>query len=266
MIKRSEAFEKLKDASLRVPLLGRFFDFSKISRLLHFPRAAPGVSARRDSRAGIFRIFQYRLDILSIFLIITAAVLFAGKPGADLNPLPSITKDKPVPSVQPAEIRKEEPALVGNADQIKELKGRNIFTASGTYIEAADKKLPENPYILIGVLRGMEKKAVFRDYTGSVITLAAGKTLIDGFKIVGIDDISVRLKRRGEKKELRMFDLRKSEQTSTQAPAQAAGPQMTEDRRRGQAPVQAGTGVSEEERKRMREERVRMLEMRRNKN
>lgn len=88
------------------------------------------------------------------------------------------------------------------------LEERNIFSMEGTYKSAKDKVvLPENPYTFIGVLGSKEKQAVFREYTGHIITLKKGDRLIDDFVIKDIDNLYVKLKKsKGkEEKEMRIF-------------------------------------------------------------
>ena len=134
MIKRLEKLEKLKDKSLQVPWLGKLFDFSKIRRLFHFPRATPGVSAHRLGKAGILRRFQYKPDILCILLVIGIAFLFARNPGLDLNSPPAASDTQAV-ALKPPETRTEELGIVRKVEQVKELKTRNIFTATGAYTD-----------------------------------------------------------------------------------------------------------------------------------
>ena len=191
-----------------MPWLGKLFDFSRMPKYLPF--------ARNDA-AGTFRGSRYVLDIICVVLIIAIAVLFAGRTGVDLD-LHSSRSDKAILDVQPPETKMEETGIVRKNVQAKELMGRNIFSPSGIYAESASQSLPENPYTLIGVLMGKEKKAVFRDYTGAVITLAAGKKLIDGFTITQIDSVSVKLERGKEKKSLRAFDVPNREKTILRKP------------------------------------------------
>jgi len=216
MIKRPAAFKKLKDISLQVPWFGRVFDFSRILGLLHFSHTPLGTSNHRND-ANSAKISQYMPDIVSVCLIMILAVLVAGRTHIDLNIRPS-SVDKLSDNMHLSEIVKAESGIVVKVIQTQDIKGRNIFTATGTYIDLASQNLPENPYTLIGVLRGKERKAVFREYTGAVVTLSAGKQLIDGFQIVGIEDTSVKLKRRNEKKELRMFDVHKHQQEVKKKP------------------------------------------------
>jgi hypothetical protein len=214
MIKRLENLEKLKDKSLQVPWLGKLFDFSKMRRLFHFPRATPDVSVRRLDKAGILRRFLYNPDILCILLVIGIAFLFARNPGMDLNSPPAASDTQAV-TLKPPETRTEELGIVRKVEQVKELKTRNIFTTTGSYsdTDAVNRPLPEKPYKLIGVLNGKEMKAVFAEYTGSVVTMTVGKKMLDGFVISKIKSTSVKLTRGKEEKELRTFDVLNPEQT-----------------------------------------------------
>lgn len=148
-------------------------------------------------------------DIFFIVLIALFAFLAAEKPAiraSDVNLAADNAK------MARPEIKKEGKAAdAGRSavpdEAIKSIKGRNIFVASGAYSEQMAQSLPENPYALIAVLKGKEKKAVFRDYLGNVLTLPVGGSLVDGFVVARIDEISVSLQKRNERKELRLFSL-----------------------------------------------------------
>jgi hypothetical protein len=96
---------------------------------------------------------------------------------------------------------------------------RNIFTANGAYTDSDDKLIPANPYTLLGVIHGGGvTKAVFRDYSGSVVAMAQGQKMIDGSVITRIDDASVQLRKGEEKTELKTFDIPNREKTILQSP------------------------------------------------
>lgn len=147
---------------------------------------------------------KYRADIAAVALVALAAVTLAGKPAINVEAIPAarITPETP-PVAAPKEVNSE-PRPLESAQAIRQ---RNIFAASGAYTEATGQTLPENPYALVAVLRGGEKKAVFREHTGNIVTAAAGRALVDGFVVARIDDMSVLLKRRDEQKELRLFNI-----------------------------------------------------------
>ena len=159
-------------------------------------------------------IKKYLLDILCIVLFGIIALLAAEKPVFNLNIRPSIADKKQPQDRKKEETKKVEKEIVRDVFASKELKDRNIFSADGRYLTpgagSADKKgpLPENPYTLIGILQGEEKKAVLREYTGSIVFLTIGKKLIDDSIITRIDSTSVEVKKGKEKKELKIFDVK----------------------------------------------------------
>jgi len=107
------------------------------------------------------------------------------------------------------------------------LKERNLFAESGSYDVKDDKKkvvLPENPYFLVAVLLGKEKKAVFREYTGTIRTLTAGNSLIDGAEITEINPQSVKVRKGKEVKELKLFDVRLRTADTAKQEAEKIGP------------------------------------------
>lgn len=169
-----------------------------------------------------FPISQYLPDILAILMVMIIAYMFAGKPAIDLK-LSASPGGKPAQNGQPSDaVRKQQvPGVVSqvneeNAD--KELKARNIFTASGAYTDADNKPIPANPYTLIGVTQGKETKAIFRDYTGAVLMMTKGQKMMDGSVITRIDRTSVQLKKGEEKTELKAFDVPNREKTILRKP------------------------------------------------
>jgi hypothetical protein len=158
---------------------------------------------------------KYLLDIICIVIVVILALLTTQKPVIDLigrtGVSPVISSEKPAIK---EETRKVEKEIVRNVFTSKVLKDRNIFSADGRYptpgaVSAGMKgPLPENPYTLIGILQGEEKKAVFREYTGSIVFLTIGKKLIDESVITRIDSTSVEVKKGKEKKELKIFDVK----------------------------------------------------------
>jgi hypothetical protein len=157
---------------------------------------------------------KYLLDIICVVIVVILALLTAERPVIDLNIRPSIADKKQPQDRQKEETKKVEKEIVRDIFASKELKDRNIFSADGRYptpgAGSTDMKgpLPENPYTLIGILQGEEKKAVFREYTGSIVFLTIGKKLIDESIITRIDNTSVEVKKGKEKKELKIFDVK----------------------------------------------------------
>ncbi|MFZ4439707.1 MAG: hypothetical protein ACOYOS_14865 [Syntrophales bacterium] len=146
---------------------------------------------------------RYILEIAIVILILLTAALLSGKPA--MNPgspqaSPSLGK------APPAEVVKEGSGFDHPVVPDQAIKERNLFAANGSYLESTDKPMPDNPYNLIAVLQGKEKKAVFRDYLGKVVTFVVGKEMMDKFVIAHIDNVSVQLLKGDEKKELRLFN------------------------------------------------------------
>lgn len=156
---------------------------------------------------------KYFLDIISIVLVSTVALLATQKPAIDLKlrpSSPSIGDKSQIPDAKKEEKERVQKEIVKEVVVLGALKERNIFSPYGSYVMSGavlKGPLPENPYTLIGILNGEEKKAVFRDHTGSIIALTVGKKLIDGSVITKIERLSVQLENEKAKKELKVFDL-----------------------------------------------------------
>lgn len=158
-------------------------------------------------------IKKYLLDIISIVLVSAIAVFATQKPEMDLTLRPSsssMSDKSKLPDVKKEEKQEVQKEIVKEVIVLRALKERNIFSPDGGYVklgEGLKGPLPENPYTLIGILYGEEKKAVFRDYKRSIIVLTTGGKLVDGSIITNIDRLSVELEKGNEKKELKVFDL-----------------------------------------------------------
>jgi len=156
-------------------------------------------------------IKKHLLDILCMVLFGVIAILASERPAIDLN-LPLSIADKRQPhETTKEETKKGERGTARYASTAEALKERNIFSPGGSYTMSkagATASLLESPYTLIGILKGEENKAVFRDHTGSIVTLTVGKKLIDGSVITRIDNLSVEVEKGKEKRELRIFDVK----------------------------------------------------------
>jgi len=157
---------------------------------------------------------KYLLDIIFGVIVVTLALLTTQRPVIDLNIRPPIADKRQSQDTIKKETIKAHKEIVREIVASKMLKDRNIFSADGRYSTpgagSVDMKgpLPENPYTLIGILHGEEKKAVFRAYTGSILFLTVGKKLTDDSIITRIDSTSVEVKKGKEKKELKIFDVK----------------------------------------------------------
>jgi hypothetical protein len=150
-------------------------------------------------------IKQYALDIAIILMITGLAFVLAGQPVLKPDGGKAATPLGKAPVGGTVAADKGINRSTADHDQ-QPIKGKNIFVPSGAYTEPIGQVLTENPYVLIAVLQGKEKKAVFREQTGNVVTLPVGKSLLDGFVITRIDSVSVQLQKRDQKKELRLFN------------------------------------------------------------
>ena len=157
---------------------------------------------------------RYLLDFLCVVLIVSIAVLAAGKPAVDLNPRPSVTDKRQPPDAKKPGTKKMLKEIVRDIVTSGVLKERNIFAPDGKYPILTSGGViagpsPENPetYTLIGILDGEEKKAVFRESTGSIVALTVGKKLKDGSVLTRIDKFAVEVKKGEEKRELRLFSV-----------------------------------------------------------
>jgi hypothetical protein len=165
---------------------------------------------------------KYLLDIICVVIVVILVLLTTQRPVIDLigrtGVSPVIPSEKTAIKEETKNLQK---GIVRDVVTYEALKDRNIFAADGKYAIATSGPgmkgpLPENPYTLIGILRGEEKKAVFRDHTGSILALTVGKELIDGSVITRIDNLSVEVKKGKEKRELRIFSVKKPKPVTRQ--------------------------------------------------
>jgi hypothetical protein len=145
-------------------------------------------------------------DIVGICLIAIIAVLLAVRPDVKPDFRPQAAAQgvaQKAPAVK--QERQDLPAVADDA-----VKKRNIFAASGSYAATGAEMVSQpadNSYVLIGILGGKERKAVFRDGQGAVAAFAVGKKMGDGFVVAGIGNVSVKLIRGKETKELKIFNV-----------------------------------------------------------
>ncbi len=150
------------------------------------------------------KLKRFLPDGAVLLMMVAMAAIFAGRPQVSVEERPR--QPAAVQAQAPAATNAAAPLLRRPVEEDKFLKARNIFSATGTYEDPDKPPIPKNPYNLIAVLQGKEKKAVFRDYQGKVSTLETGKEMLDKFVIVRIDNASVQLAKGEEKKELRLFN------------------------------------------------------------
>lgn len=155
----------------------------------------------------------YFIDLLFIGLSAILAFLLAQKPGTVSGVKPSL----PAKAENAGEMADKGPvsALFSRGDvSHMGLNDRNIFSADGRYAQISaqgKKEVPETAYTLLGVIHGKEKKAVFREYTGAVVSFGRGAGMIDGSVITDIGSLSVKVKKGKAEKEYRILDVRKKD-------------------------------------------------------
>jgi hypothetical protein len=153
-------------------------------------------------------IKKYSVDILCALIIFAVAFLFSERATIEFkaNPSASQREKQPQGSV-------EKPGtgeIVRETGAAKPFSERNIFRSEGTGISPGAGRtgqIPKTSYALVGILQGEEKRAVFRDSGGAIVTLTVGKNLADGSIVTRIDDLSVELEKGKERKDVRVFDL-----------------------------------------------------------
>jgi hypothetical protein len=160
---------------------------------------------------------KYFPDLLVILIV--AALVFLGvqKPNVNAVPRPSGNDRSKTAKVEKKDVEKQLPIrILREVTDTKSLKDRNIFAANGSYAlpkpgggaPGQAGTAADGSYSLIGILNGDQKKAVFKESTGTVVTLTVGKELSDGMTITRINDRSVELSKGKEKKELKLFNVK----------------------------------------------------------
>lgn len=150
---------------------------------------------------------KFRIDIIIIALCIAMGYCFAIKPKVD--PVTAPKKISPTTEkVRPKEVAQPEKPASAPAPY-QNIEGRNIFSPTGGYElpQTPGMVIPEKPYELVATLRGSERLAVFRDFTGSLVARKPGEKLADGSEIVQVNDRTVTLKKGDTQKEFKIFHV-----------------------------------------------------------
>ena len=164
------------------------------------------------NQLNIQSVKKYRIDVLLTVVFFLGGVFFAQKPGTDASvrqtketigktaPKPVVKKEAPPPTETTA-------ALLPTP--YKKLDERNIFSSSGGYEVTKDlMRIPENPYTLIAILHGSEKRIVIKEFTGDLVSVKEGGALIDGAIVKKIGDSVVTLEKGGQTRELKILDYK----------------------------------------------------------
>jgi hypothetical protein len=153
---------------------------------------------------------KYPVDAGLIILFLLCALLFAERPKA-VSPTQSVSTSHRFP-VSPTQAVPPAPRFPDSPIQpYKNLEARNIFDMDGNYEKPKELKIiPENPYNLIAVLEGKEKRAIFKEYTGSYVSFKKGDKMMDGAIIKDIGSLKVTVKKGKDLKEYRIFEIKKN--------------------------------------------------------
>ena len=167
-------------------------------------------------------IKRYVPDIFIAALILALAFFIAAGPPSPVPDMHSRPQKQAL-----AQVSGQKQIWVPPVPTDTALAKRNLFEEDGYYVRPVPKKpkivLPENPYSLVAILMGKDKKAVIRNYTGAIQTLPAGATLIDDGVITEITPVSVKI-RNGEKtKEMKLFDVKLKTAESTRPGIEKSG-------------------------------------------
>ena len=154
----------------------------------------------------------YRIDVLLAVVFFLGGVFFAQKPGTDASmrqTKETVGKPAPKPVVKKEAPQPTETTAALLPTPYKKLDERNIFSSSGGYEVTKDlMRIPENPYTLIAILHGSEKRIVIKEFTGDLVSVKEGGALIDGAIVKKIGDSVVTLEKGGQTRELKILDYK----------------------------------------------------------
>ncbi|MBP1713309.1 MAG: putative exported protein [Deltaproteobacteria bacterium] len=157
-------------------------------------------------------IKKYLVDILCVLVVFAGAFLIAERTGIEIPERRTPPSKEKRPDLQKEEKKGQASEIIRQTGDAEPFKEKNAFASGDGKTAAAGGKAArssENPYSLVGVLQGGEKRAVFLEPGGKIVALAVGKNLADGSVVTRIDDLSVELEKGKEKKNLKLFDLTK---------------------------------------------------------
>jgi hypothetical protein len=140
---------------------------------------------------------RYLSDMVFIVMAAIAAFFLAG--------MPKYLK-APVPHQAPVSAEVKIPLEVKSIETVpksggKAIAKRNIFASTGSYKDSVKTAIPDNPYILLGIVQEESvMKAIFREYTGAVTKAIVGQRMIDGFQVAVVQNQQVMLKKGNARK------------------------------------------------------------------
>jgi len=148
-------------------------------------------------------ISRYLSDITFIVMAVVIAFFLAVKL-EDMKGSVSWPVPEPSGLKAPPEVKSTKVVQRGDGMAIGE---RNIFAQSGSYNDYVQITMPDNPYILLGIVQeGAGMKALFREYTGNVTKAAMGHLMIDGFRVATVSKQQVMLKKGNVRKAFNVYE------------------------------------------------------------
>lgn len=155
-------------------------------------------------------IVRYKTDVLFALLSIMLAMFLIDGPGT-IQKAGVQGGQAPPPGRPTTESSRqaEKEAMHPRTNLYASLEKKNIFSEDGSYEKPKElKKIPEIAYNLLAVLLGKEKRAIMREYTGTMVSVKVGDKLIDDSVVTDIDNLTVRTKKQKTVKEYRIFDVK----------------------------------------------------------
>ena len=147
-------------------------------------------------------ISRYVSDIVFVFIAAIIVFFLADMPEDMKGPVPRPAAESS--SVKaPPDVKSVE---VGQKSNGMAIGKRNIFASSGNYKDYIQTTIPDNPYILLGIVQeGAGMKALFREYTGTVTKASVGHRMIEGFRVATVSNQQVMLKKENERKAFNVY-------------------------------------------------------------
>lgn len=146
-------------------------------------------------------------DIIILALCLGIGYFIAAKPRITEGDLSYQKIPSPAKRVRPIETAKPE-HLLEVIPSYANIEKNNIFSAQRSYEVLPAGTPTDRPYQLIAVLKGNDRRAIFRDYKGSLVSRKPGEKLDDGSEVVQIGDTFVSLQKGTERREQRIFAIK----------------------------------------------------------
>ncbi len=161
-------------------------------------------------------IKKYKLEILVAVVCILGGLLITGKPGTEMKireaakkVAQEVSKGQKNATAGKDEAKAPEVVPVPSRPEYTKIDAKNIFSISGSYETSKElKQIPENAYSLVAILHGTEKRIIVREFTGDLVSVKEGGTLIDGAVVQKIGENVVTVAKGDQTKELKILDYK----------------------------------------------------------